>query len=514
MRLALVIAAVTLAFGCTEGHRLVPGLQSFAVQFTEGLGQAVDSAEPLGFISGKDCSDGTSCSNSEVCRGGRCSKCFSIDTQALGRDGKSFPFSGVLGLDVTPGFVSDDTVNFEMVDGAATQVEVCINRATGRTNLWVEHNGLVPRPADVNYGQCNDGLDNDGNGQTDLADSGCDDLNDNLEAPVTMSTGVSKTLLFDNPTVRQVQETGLIRTSPMSEQQVRVESGRLVVNNVVGNGFYVSDLNAADLDRPFNSLFVFTFSAPEGVNLGDAVCYFAGAVEEHVGHTQVIFPSYYTVSPVPAQRKSNWRERCGEARAEEIETFIADLKLPEPGQGKDLTDLLAVESGVSTNVAANSELLESYESALVKMRNIEVPTRLIACDRNDNGIIEDGDEINCRNQCQVDKLCTDLESFFEFRQFTGLMDKRKVVGVSVALASDFTPLLIDFLGQDDQQGVCTKEKTALGFLEYRCPARVLQSVTGALRHIYLCNRSTGNNGCGLQFWILDPRFDGDVVRGG
>ncbi len=471
--------------GCTTKLKSEVKLQSFEVTLTtEAAAQLVGTAEaPLPFVSGTACAIDAVCPDGEECRDGKCSRCYRLDVVARDSRGEPTDFDGLLHADVTPGFVGKSTAYFEMTDGTAEGVEVCLNRASGPTHLWVEHDGVVPLADGVKYGQCNDGVDNDGNGFVDQADPGCRGVFDDLEASSSGASGAGPDLFFTNPRVHQLQQTTLVRTSPLRGLQVRVEEGDLIVTNVVSNGFYVTDMERVDQGEPFASVFVFTFSVPEGVLLNDRVLFFSGALEEHVGQTQLIFPSF------------------------EVERQTDRPVEPAAG-GTDVTDLLVAEKDNfdGPNIAKNSELLEELESSLVKARNISVPTRL-------NGRIDDGDEFLCRGQCNDDVACTDLESFFEFGQWLGQVDGKKVMGFSVSLAAEFTPLDIEFIGQEDQLGLCVKETTALGFLQYLCPARTVESVSGSLRHVYLCG-SSGGNDCGLQFWILDPRFDEDVVVGG
>ena len=501
--LAILLLAICTG-GCTERFGLSYKLQSFQVVFSSGDDAVAQGSDenPLPFVSGISCTSDGDCKASERCVDERCNHCYRLDINAVGTDGEPFLFTGTLRADATPGFIAPSTRRIEMVKGTVQGAEVCINRATGRSNLWVEDAGFVPKPDSVQYGQCNDGLDNDDNGHIDQLDPGCTGIDDNLEAPFSLSTGLSPTLHYGTPTIRQAQQTNRVQDSPMQGQQVRFDQGAMVVTNVVANGFYVTDMADMSLDRPFHSLFVFTFSAPVGVELNDIVCWMSGGIEEHVGHTQVIFPSFYThpqdVDLVPS------------ACERDINAYLGAFARIPSVDANDLTDELVVETS-GTNIQDNSELLESHESSLIRLRDIEVPTRLIACDRDKNGIISDGDEKNCRNQCQNDDLCTDLEGFFEYRQWTGRVAERKKMGFSVAVAARFTPLAIDYLGQDDQQDLCARETTPLGFLQYRCPSRRVESITGSLRHIYLCGKSTGKNSCGLQFWVLDPRFDGDVI---
>ena len=89
-------------------------------------------------------------------------------------------------------------------------------------------------------------------------------------------------------------------------------------------------------------------------------------------------------------------------------------------------------------------------------------------------------------------------------------DKKKIYG-SVALAASFKPLDITSVGGPDLSGRCTIEINEEGFIEYLCEPATLERLTGSLRHIYLCGSYGTEDTCDLQFWVIDPRFDEDVV---
>ncbi len=508
-----VLLCALEALSCTRYGKLPNLLQSFAVQLSKtDPAQPTGTADkPMAFVSGAECADSSTCENGETCEGGRCSRCWTLDVEARGRDGEPFDFSGMVHVAASPGFVSDNTARTSVQAGVAKSSRACINRTTGKTNIWVEDDGYLPRPVTKPYGECNDGLDNDGNGRIDLADPGCLDVLDDLEAGVTAATGISQTLYFDTPTVRQVQRAESIARSPMVSQQVLINHGGLLVTNVTSNGFYLTDMSDATdpkhSDFPFASLFVFTFSAPEDVKLGYLVCWVSGGVQDHVGMTQLTFPTYITHNPV-----SKFAPR---ADCDRDLTAYLGLTVEPAGAGTDVTPRLVAEdradkTAYTANVYQNSKLLESFESGLIKVTDLEVSTRFISCDRNQNGSIEKGDEDECRNACRLDNLCTDLDGFFEYRQWSAFAQKKKKMGLSVSQATGFVPLSIEYLGQNDRNGLCDVRKTALGFLEYTCAPRTVASATGSLRHIYLCGN--GNEAtCDLQLWILDPRFDTDLV---
>ncbi len=496
---ALVVAA------CTVEHPVSPGLMSFAVSFAAG-GEAPDTGteeDPLEYVAGAPCSKDSQCPEGERCsETGQCSMELRFDVVAMGRDGEPFNYRGPVHIRVTPGEVANQSEVFLMEGGEAENVVVNLVRGVGPTHVWFEQDGFQPLEwagEEVLYGQCSDGIDNDANGLVDQADPGCDGTDDDLEAPVNGSAGLSETLHFHDPTIRDVQQSASLVESPLQGRQAEISSGTLVVTNVVANGFYVVDLGANDEEVNYSGLFVFTFSKPQGIHYGDVICSVSGAVDEHVGHTQLTFPSFERYFP-------------GNELCEGVEGLDPDAQIPDPWE---LTSRLDVEDPKASSYEAvvyeNSLLLERFEANLVTFTDVEVSTRFIACDRNGNGIIELGDERDCRNDCQEDPLCTDLEGYFQFSQYGGRTAGRKVIYGSTALADDFKPLDIPFIGAADDNGACELAETDDGFSEYTCPPTTLESLTGSLRHIYLCGEDWEEAECDLQFWVVDPRFDGDVV---
>jgi len=508
-----LLAALALCLGaCVVDYPLVNDLLSFEVSFTpeEGFQPPGSETSRLQFVTGGACVSDDSCPGDQVCvagsEGSTCARRYVFDVTAYGRDGEPFPYVGPLSIRLTPGTLADGNTTLLMEDGKLEGLEVYLAKSFGHTHVWVEADGYWPRPASASYGSCSDGLDNDANGLVDLADPGCRDETDDIEAPVSLASGVSPSLWFEDPDLQDLQRSDpiVISTSPLVGEQVQVTRGNLVVTNVVNNGFYVVDLEHNVAGDLFTSLFVFTYSKPKELLYGDKLCGFSGAVQEHVGHTQVVFPTFEVYQP-------------GKEACEGFPGLDPDAEIPEPW---DVTDLLVKEDRTDTanykpNVWANSQLLEAHESNLVTFRDVVISTRFIACDRNGDGQVSGSDEKVCRNDCTRDSggvLCTDLEGYFEFAQYAGLVgtDKKKVYG-SVALAASFKPLDIVTIGGPDRSGRCTVEITEAGFVEYLCEATTLEHLTGSLRHIYLCGDYSTEDQCDLQFWVIDPRFDDDVV---
>lgn len=505
-RLHAIALLVGLALaGCTLVEDAPNRLSSFEVTLEEGMDRGTEES-PLSYATGRSCGTaGLTCDDGEVCKGGQCSMAVRISVAALTPSGEvAKGFNGPVRIDVTPGTVPGEESVLFLEDGVADDVEVFINRSMGKTHVWVEQDGFEPKPDGVLYGECNDGEDNDGNGLIDMADPGCLNPEDDREQRVTLSSGTSEQLTFSYPTIREIQytETSLSST-PLQYEQVTVPGGRKVVVNVVANGFYVADLADQDKEKPFNGIFVFTFSKPKGVEYGDIICQFSGSLEEHVGMTQVVFPSFVVRDP----------DNPACLADEDISGFIPPAPVDVLERELILDEYVASSSLAEDNHTENCRRLERFESTLIRFSDLAVSTRYVKCDRNGNGTIDGGVESTCRSVCQDDPLCTDLEGYFEYSQWAGLLGGRKKVYASVALADQFKPLAIDFIGEEDQNGLCTYSKTPQGFDEYMCPPRTLESVTGSLRHIHLCSASETDARCGLQFWVLDPRFNGDVVIG-
>ncbi|MGB0590564.1 MAG: hypothetical protein ACPGU1_12880 [Myxococcota bacterium] len=526
-RLCIALSFMT---GCVVDHPLLNDVMSFEVVLADSgeVQETGSDADRLPFVAGEACLSDAGCPDGQVCvigtEGRICAKRYLFDVTAYGRDGLPFPYEGPVSVRVTPGVVADGKVSYAMVDGKLEGVEVFLLRSFGHAHVWFEVDGYLARPEDAEYGQCSDGIDNDANGLVDLADPGCLDATDDIEAPVSFVSGVSPSLWFADPTLRDLQHADpiMISTSPLVGEQVHITQGNLVVSNVVNNGFYVIDLDGNTAGDLFTSLFVFTYSKPKGpilpgdslptpVKYGDKICGFSGAVQEHVGHTQVVFPTFEVY----------WETEDGETNpaCDDFPGLDLSTGVPEPW---DVTDLLVREDRSADrteylgNVWQNSQLLEAHESNLVTFADVQLSTRFIACDRNGDGAIADDDEKACRKACTEDEggaICTDLEGYFEFAQYAGWVgqDKKKIYG-SVALAATFKPLDITTIGGPDLSGRCEVGITDKGFVEYLCEPSTLERLTGSLRHIYLCGSYGTEDTCDLQFWVIDPRFDEDVVE--
>ena len=269
--LALCITLALLA-GCVVEHPLVNDLLSFEVSLVESAPaqETGSEADRLPFVAGEACLSDAGCPEGQVCATGDegriCAQRYLFDVTAYGRDGLPYAYQGPVSVRVTPGVVADGKVSYSMVDGELKGVEVFLVRSFGHAHVWFEVDGYLARSETTEYGQCSDGVDNDANGLVDLADPGCLDATDDIEAPVSFVSGVSPSLWFADPTLRDLQHADpiMISTSPLVGEQVQITQGNLIVSNVVNNGFYVIDLDRNTADELFTSLFVFTYSKPKG----------------------------------------------------------------------------------------------------------------------------------------------------------------------------------------------------------------------------------------------------------
>ncbi len=549
-----LLAAMLLLAGCDPDIVHRPNeLHSFQVALTADKGQETGSPEkPLDYISGTSCAE-TPCPGDEECIGfcaltghvacledddcptGEycariCAKAVTLDIQALGRDGKPFPMTGERQVHVqaVPGMVPAPYEYVTLKDGQAKGVEIYIAQTFGESHIWVEDTGNGH--SGEFYGPCNNEKDDDGDGLIDMADPHCYGPDDPMEDEASYATGLSPTFFFENPRIWHLQYTDQVSTSPLAGQSVYVETGSLVVTNVVGNGFFVTDLD--DQKHPlddgspgyFNGFFFFTHNKPEGVRYGDVLCSFSGGVVEYEGNTQMTFPSYEVA----------WEGKVDYETGKPLppcatRTVDLTLEVPDP---VDVTDLLITEDPESKDhkdqMMDNARALEPYESSLVRISEVAASNRFIACDSDENGEFPpNSDDDVCRDLCQVDPYCTQLESFFKYAQMSAyaLLGKKFYVGID--MLKEKIPLEIAYLGSPDQSGNCpdivdpdsgevlveNPHKVIIGdtlFWEYLCPERSMNSVTGNLRHIYLCDTKPGKKeSCSLQMTMLVPRFDDD-----
>lgn len=212
-------------------------------------------------------------------------------------------------------------------DGVSDTIAVRLFLAFGRTTIWVTS---VPK---------------------DTVCPNAADPEDN-KTPAIGRVGSAPSLYFQLLSVRNVQEsTDSPYDSLLFKKYAVIGFSQMVVTGVTSNGFYVTDLSSYKDGKGYDSIFVFTFSAPtlafeEGIeprtlNIGDLMEQVEGGIDEFSGHTQLTFPSY---NPV-------WANQQGGA-----------VKRIDP---KDMPKPVSFPIGDTWSRG----VMEKYESSLIEVSN-------------------------------------------------------------------------------------------------------------------------------------------------
>ncbi len=363
---------------------------------------------------------------------------FEVEVAAIDEDGLYLEdYNQEVSFRVTPGLVTDVRVGGLTSGNKMLQLKNGRGKATivaekmfGRTMVWVHDSPPPPSfkiPAE---------LGDDGEGATD---AGTED--DAGEAAIdagdrTHAAGVSAPVWFQDPSIADVQQLILTesfgnpawdnKSSPLVGNFLTVErplpQGDMIVTGIGAEGFFLHDLKAEPFEYTdrnnkvktvgnFGSIFVYSFSYPDGLFLGDRLTQVAGTVQEFSGHTQLVFPSWVRVESTP--------------RPQDIpEPILFDFSKPN-ADGFRLCKLNMSFPDTQLNVLCgysnNNIEIESIESALVKVINAVPSNSFDTCDSNGNNnvppfryIVPEGpggpDFDNAKMDCdpgpdQLDCLC-------------------------------------------------------------------------------------------------------------
>jgi hypothetical protein len=411
-----------------------------------------------------------------------------VDVQALAADG-SGDLSGDrwVRLSVRPGRLSLGTADgvaitdVLLTDGRRQDIAVTLTGAFGETRVWAEDLGYLPRMTLGTVSACSDGVDNDGDGLFDMADSGCVDGNDDSELSGSGAAGVSPPLYFRNPSLAEVQ--GYQALTPFDGESVTVDQGNMVVTRVTSDGMYVTDVGDTS-GRGYNHMFIFNFSTPTSVPVCEAdegeslscsgvqpvalrVCdrlrKVSGIMSEFYKFTEMSFPTWELTLWDPA--------------------VDGPCTVPEP---YPLTaDVLRNNGSIS---------IEGLEGALVRVTGVQLPDPakdFKDCDLNDDGAVDFRDygtnacsaECLCREACDADTLCVELTQFNEFAQWpvkVGTAGAVKLWVSTNASVASFNPF------------------------DASVP-RTMPAITGVLRNLSFLRPTA---------WILEPRCIDDLVTDG
>lgn len=361
-----------------------------------------------------------------------------------------------------------------MENGRAESVPVTFKAAFGRVAFFVEDLGYNP----INItNECHiNGIGCPACWGYDVLPAGCLQVDDDNPLSGHGAAGVSRDLVFENPTVAEtqwVENTGdAIDYSPLEGFRVTVDADSpldledfgdcidgqgnirelLVVTAVTADGFYVTDVcnnggpvHAADTWRDFGSIFAFNFHAPDDLQTGDCITWLQGGSNDFYGFTELKNPAWS--NPVCAEGQQGCQIAC------------LDF-LPEPRvlDAQTLNDPYAMEMLESSVVAVEGGIIGMVES----------------CDFNGNGQIDydHDEEKQCNYDCQDDPQCWLLESYRDYFQFT----------VSIGSA---------------EIAVVTRGVVAFDPLEHQ--GETITRVAGTVKHLSF----------GGPPWILNPRDEDD-----
>ena len=213
-----------------------------------------------------------------------------------------------------------------------SQIDVQLKLGFGRTVIWV---------GEIKKGErCPNSLD----------------PNDEI-LPGVGRVGAAPPLYFELLSIRDVQFAQLKPyDSPLYKKYSIIGRGKMVVTAVTSNGFYITDLDSARDKKGYDSIFIFTFSAPtlifgEGatqklLSPGDIILRVEGGVDEFSGHTQLTFPTF-----IP-----KWKDKAA-GRTEKLPLS----QLPSPRK-------------IEPELFWSRRDMEPYESSLIEINNaIAIP---------------------------------------------------------------------------------------------------------------------------------------------
>ncbi len=337
-------------------------------------------------------------------------------------------FNGVVRLSSRPGAISkvigEGAVgrNLLLVGGkGAGAVE--LTAVYGPSRLWVDDLGYLPAKPGTKP-VCSNGNDDNGDALVDFpADPGCAFAADDTEEGGTYAAGVSNAVEYALPKLSDVQGNGPATPYPYESIEINTSSPQdLVVTRVASDGFYVTDVNAAETANGYNHMFAFNFSTPAKMRVCDRVTYLSGTINEFFGFTELSFPSFKLDPLLEGQT-------C--------------TRVPKP----TLIDASKLKSAVE---------MEKIESSLVRIEGYHVSANFgpkhaegnvfapdaSSCDFNDDGQIDfdDPKERDCSNNCSKSEECSEWTAFSARGSYKVSKGPNDMILIQTGTVSDFDPV--------------------------------------------------------------------------
>jgi hypothetical protein len=118
-----------------------------------------------------------------------------------------------------------------------------------------------------------------------------------LRIQPSYAAGVSEPIHLAQPTITDVRRSDTIIGTPFDGEFVEVKHGKMVVTAIRIDGFYVTDVAGSE----FNSVYVYNYSRPEDLYVGDLLNSVSGPVSDFNGYTEINFPLWDVNVPAGMQ---------------------------------------------------------------------------------------------------------------------------------------------------------------------------------------------------------------------
>ncbi|MBJ6763315.1 hypothetical protein JGU66_21305 [Myxococcaceae bacterium JPH2] len=291
----------------------------------------------------------------------------------------------------------------------------------------------------------------------------------------TYATGLSVPIQFQEPTIAAVQipqageqesafQGSFLRigrnpeAGPALTQNCAPDdpnNGKPVTLLVTGldpSGFFVTDMTACRMKETsiasntvptpepdgftpgrFNSMFIYNYSFPEGLDQGDLLWTLSGSVQEFTSTTQLTFPAWSIREKVRLLPQAEWNKYLSQ-----VPPTVISGRLCGFGASPSVNDALC-------GYVYKTFKMESLESSLVKLPRVKFPTKFVSCDGNGNSTLPrfcsntgtgtwttcfgdnpadpDGAERQCLIDCTLgvgqyaNTICTEKSNYDGFSQF-------------------------------------------------------------------------------------------------
>ena len=406
MKRLLLLSTLALAAGCYSKESETPtGLTSFRVEVTaltvgDGSGALLPVVNACAAKYGNDQAAvplsvrGTAECLYTLPRG---DVDIGLSITALdGNGGEMTSFNGPVSFRVVPGDITGDYSRrwAQLTNGKGTG-SVRVAHLYGETHVWVQD-----EPFELDYA--------DGGVVGDLTQVPAE------PATRTFATGLSTPIRFSEPAIATLQTPeGTSETSAFVKQFLRIgrspEAGeplvqncdpsdpnngqqmKLLVTGTDSSGFFVTDMTAcrvpeksltgANIQTPepdgfnpgrFNSVYIYNYQFPEGLDAGDLIWTLSGTVAEFTSTTQLSFPAWTLRENVRLLPQSEWNKYLSQVPPVEINGRLCGFS-----GSPYLDDLLC-------GYSYRNFKMESLESSLVKLRRVKFPRVFKNCDANGN----------------------------------------------------------------------------------------------------------------------------------